>query len=133
MTNKMSPSPESFDEQRKLLANDRQRPLFHFLPPANWMNDPNGLILVGDGLMAARNVEDRQPGDADAGRPVDVHALLVRAPVAQRPRHRRNLAALDRPPIEVQPAADAAHETNDHSEPIAAAARSRLECRGRVE
>jgi beta-fructofuranosidase len=24
--------------------NDRHRPLFHFLPPANWMNDPNGLI-----------------------------------------------------------------------------------------
>lgn len=23
---------------------DRHRPLYHFLPPANWMNDPNGLI-----------------------------------------------------------------------------------------
>jgi len=23
---------------------DRHRPVYHFLPPANWMNDPNGLI-----------------------------------------------------------------------------------------
>lgn len=26
------------------LANDSQRPTYHFLPPANWMNDPNGVI-----------------------------------------------------------------------------------------
>lgn len=25
-------------------SSDRHRPTFHFLPPANWMNDPNGLI-----------------------------------------------------------------------------------------
>jgi beta-fructofuranosidase len=30
--------------QRKELAGDPQRPHYHFLPPANWMNDPNGLI-----------------------------------------------------------------------------------------
>jgi len=30
--------------QRKKLANDPHRPQYHFLPPANWMNDPNGLI-----------------------------------------------------------------------------------------
>ncbi len=30
--------------QRKRLANDPHRPQYHFLPPANWMNDPNGLI-----------------------------------------------------------------------------------------
>ncbi len=27
---------------------DPQRPRYHFLPPANWMNDPNGLIQWGD-------------------------------------------------------------------------------------
>lgn len=26
------------------LFHDRHRPIFHFLPPSNWMNDPNGLI-----------------------------------------------------------------------------------------
>jgi beta-fructofuranosidase len=30
--------------QRKALAADPHRPHYHFLPPANWMNDPNGLI-----------------------------------------------------------------------------------------
>ena len=26
------------------LARDPHRPRYHFLPPANWMNDPNGLL-----------------------------------------------------------------------------------------
>ena len=30
--------------QRKELEDDPHRPHYHFLPPANWMNDPNGLI-----------------------------------------------------------------------------------------
>jgi len=29
---------------RGKLADDLHRPQYHFLPPANWMNDPNGLI-----------------------------------------------------------------------------------------
>ncbi len=33
---------------RQSLAHDPLRPLYHFLPPANWMNDPNGLIQWGD-------------------------------------------------------------------------------------
>jgi beta-fructofuranosidase len=35
---------ESPSAARQLLAYDPQRPQYHFLPPANWMNDPNGLI-----------------------------------------------------------------------------------------
>jgi beta-fructofuranosidase len=31
-------------ELRQKLAGDLHRPRYHFLPPANWMNDPNGLI-----------------------------------------------------------------------------------------
>src|SRR5438270_14066279 len=27
-----------------LLVADPHRPRYHFLPPSNWMNDPNGLI-----------------------------------------------------------------------------------------
>ena len=30
--------------QTPLATNDPHRPIYHFLPPANWMNDPNGLI-----------------------------------------------------------------------------------------
>src|SRR5947209_12491947 len=30
--------------QRKGLLGDPHRPHYHFLPPANWMNDPNGLL-----------------------------------------------------------------------------------------
>ncbi|MEJ2709850.1 MAG: glycoside hydrolase family 32 protein [Anaerolineales bacterium] len=31
-------------EIRKKMANDPLRPQYHFLPPHNWMNDPNGVI-----------------------------------------------------------------------------------------
>ncbi|MFC1976639.1 glycoside hydrolase family 32 protein, partial [Chloroflexota bacterium] len=30
--------------QQEKFAGDPHRPQYHFLPPANWMNDPNGLI-----------------------------------------------------------------------------------------
>jgi len=31
-------------QQRQMLAHDFHRPTYHFVPPANWMNDPNGVI-----------------------------------------------------------------------------------------
>jgi beta-fructofuranosidase len=31
------------EQERERLAHDPQRPRYHFLPPSNWMNDPNGL------------------------------------------------------------------------------------------
>ncbi len=32
------------DITRKQFTDDSHRPIFHFLPPKNWMNDPNGMI-----------------------------------------------------------------------------------------
>jgi beta-fructofuranosidase len=31
-------------DMRRKFANDPSRPRFHYLPPSNWMNDPNGVI-----------------------------------------------------------------------------------------
>jgi beta-fructofuranosidase len=47
----MNIMPESNEvslQQRRKLAHDFHRPSYHFLPPANWMNDPNGLIQWGN-------------------------------------------------------------------------------------
>jgi beta-fructofuranosidase len=40
----MFTTPEHLISLRQQLANDPHRPHYHFLPPAKWMNDPNGLI-----------------------------------------------------------------------------------------
>src|SRR5262252_8828914 len=42
----MSNMLNAFDflTERKRLDGNPHRPQYHFLPPANWMNDPNGLI-----------------------------------------------------------------------------------------
>lgn len=37
-------SGEEFDRLRARLSNDIQRPRYHITSPANWLNDPNGLI-----------------------------------------------------------------------------------------
>ncbi|MEO1646436.1 MAG: hypothetical protein AAFR67_14690, partial [Chloroflexota bacterium] len=29
---------------KQTFLNDASRPTFHYLPPSNWMNDPNGFI-----------------------------------------------------------------------------------------
>jgi beta-fructofuranosidase len=40
----MEHSATSARVQRQAMASDPHRPRYHFLPPANWMNDPNGLL-----------------------------------------------------------------------------------------
>ncbi|MFC6794885.1 glycoside hydrolase family 32 protein [Halobaculum halobium] len=40
-------TPEGFAALRERLADDHHRPAYHLSPPANWLNDPNGLIKHG--------------------------------------------------------------------------------------
>lgn len=39
-----SSTTNNIDPRRLEFASDRYRPAYHYLPPANWMNDPNGTI-----------------------------------------------------------------------------------------
>ncbi len=42
--NRQTDQPESAFDARQRLRGDRHRPRYHFLPPSNWMNDPNGVV-----------------------------------------------------------------------------------------
>jgi len=42
------------------LAADPQRPRYHLLPPANWMNDPNGPILWKGHTIVDRRRHEKQ-------------------------------------------------------------------------
>jgi sucrose-6-phosphate hydrolase SacC (GH32 family) len=50
MRGQATPAPETATQRQpaqtsqRLLASDPHRPRYHFLPPSNWMNDPNGLV-----------------------------------------------------------------------------------------
>src|ERR1700748_1854334 len=35
----------ALEKLREALAGDQHRPRYHFIAPANWMNDPNGAIF----------------------------------------------------------------------------------------
>ncbi len=59
-------------KKRAALAGDRHRPSYHFLPPAHWMNDPNGFIQWGDEhhLFYQHNPNEPDWGDIHWGHAV---------------------------------------------------------------
>lgn len=43
----MTESMHDFAEQRRSMAQDFHRPVYHYISPSSWMNDPNGVIHWG--------------------------------------------------------------------------------------
>ncbi len=73
-------------------------------------DQPQRAVLVRQRLVAAGEIDDRQPAHADRQRPVDVQAFVVGAAMARDPRPSRDsVAAGARAPVEVEDAVDAAH------------------------
>ncbi len=73
-------------------------------------DDPHRAVLVGDGLVPAVQVDDRQPAVAQDRLAAGVQPLIVRTAMADRIGHLLDQARLDRTSrIEGDDAADAAH------------------------
>jgi hypothetical protein len=71
-------------------------------------DDVNGLALVGDGLVAGLQVDDRQPAHAQHGAVERTEAAAVRAAVAQPVGGSHGLGELPR--IGFEDTGDAAHQ-----------------------
>ena len=52
----MTKSNEYIDPRRQDLAADPHWPLYHFLAPANYMGDPNGMIFWGVGVSTIYSI-----------------------------------------------------------------------------
>jgi hypothetical protein len=74
-------------------------------------DDVESPILVGDGLMAAVEIDDRQPANAETDRSVDVIADVVRSAVDDRRTHSPNGLGIDWTlSLGVDDAADSTHQ-----------------------
>src|SRR5881396_2603272 len=74
------------------------------------VDDPDGLVLVGHGLVTARHVDDRQPAMAESDRPVEQQALAVRPAMAEHVAHPfETRFVLGLPGVALDDSRDAAH------------------------
>src|SRR5207248_9028448 len=58
---------------------------------------PDGAVLVGEGLVSADKVDDRQPPEPERGVVVAIDPRVVRPPVRDPGRHRREVPLGQRP------------------------------------
>ena len=72
--------------------------------------DPDRVVLVGDRLAAAGEVDDRQPASAQRHPGLDVHLFVVRSAMGDRPGHGEEAVTREFPrPSQVDGAGDATH------------------------
>ena len=73
-------------------------------------DDPEGAILVGDGLLAAAQIDDAEAGVAQADRAIQIDAELVRPAMADHGQHPAQVGLINGFPAGcIQFADDAAH------------------------
>lgn len=52
----------------EVIQAEKYRPKFHFSPPANWMNDPNGLVYFKGNTTSSISITLMEPvGDRCTG------------------------------------------------------------------
>ena len=72
-------------------------------------DNPHGAVLIGDGLPAGIEIDDGKAPTRQADRPGHIRPRVVWPAVRKSTAHLRDEIRVDRPPIQVELACDAAH------------------------
>ena len=72
-------------------------------------DDPQGLVLVRDGLVATRHVDNRQAAHSEPDFAVDVDAVIVGAPPHERVVHRSKHVSINGPLLQFENTDDSTH------------------------